>query len=189
MTTDLSRHFREHQQVVDASVKALEPAADAAGRAIVAALAAGQKVICFGNGGSAAEASHMAEELVGRYSKTRRPFPAISLAADSGTVTCIANDFGYGALFERQIEAFAQPGDVAIALTTSGGSENVIRALTMARAKGAVTIALTGSAGLAGGEADHLLAVPSGVTAYVQEVHLMLLHVWCTSIDKVFATD
>lgn len=189
MTTDLGRHFREHQEVVAACVEALDPAVDAAGRALVSALVTGQKVICFGNGGSAAQASHMAGELVGRFKKMRRPLPAISLAGDPATVTCIGNDFGYSAVFERQMEAFAQRGDVAIALTTSGKSENVIRALMAARAKGATTIALTGSAGLIGAEADHLLAVPSDVTAYVQEVHLMLLHVWCVSIDKALAPD
>ena len=118
---------------------------------------------------------------------TRSPLPAISLSADAGTVTCIANDFGYEAVFERQIEAFAQKGDVALALSTSGKSVNVIRGLKAAKASGATTIALTGSDGLTGAEADYLLAVPSDVTAHIQEVHLMLLHSWCMEIDRVFA--
>jgi D-sedoheptulose 7-phosphate isomerase len=91
-------------------------------------------------------------------------------------LTCIANDFGYSEVFDRQMAAFAQSGDVAIGLTTSGKSENVVKALAVARAKGAVTIALTGSNGLVGGEADHLIAVPSSETAHIQEVHLMVLH-------------
>jgi D-sedoheptulose 7-phosphate isomerase len=140
-------------------------------------------VLTFGNGGSSAEASHFAEELVGRFRKTRRPFPAISLSADSGTVTCISNDFGYEALFERQIEACVQKGDVAVALTTSGKSENVIRALKAARSRGAITIAMTGEAGLTGAEADHVLAVPSADSAFIQEVHLMLIHIWCQAVD------
>ena len=128
-----AEHFLGHQQVAaDAGTK-LAPAAAAAGNAIIESLGRGGKIICFGNGGSATQASHMAGELVGRFRLTRRPFPAVSLASDGGTMTCIGNDFGYPALFERQMEAFAQPGDVAIGLTTSGKSENVIRALAVAR--------------------------------------------------------
>jgi D-sedoheptulose 7-phosphate isomerase len=99
-------------------------------------------------------------------------------------MTCIGNDFGYAAVFDRQMEAFAQRGDVAIGLTTSGKSENVVSAFRVARARGAVTIALTGSAGLVGGEADHLIAVPSTDTAHIQEVHLMVLHAWCIAVDE-----
>lgn len=146
---------------------------------------AGRKVLCFGNGGSATQASHLAGELIGRYKETRRPYAALALGGDVGSVTCIANDFGYGALFERQIEGLALPGDVAVGLTTSGRSENVLRGIQRARERGAVTIALTGSRGLVGAEADHVLAVPSDVTAHVQEVHLMLIHAWCTEIDRV----
>lgn len=183
MTSAFSRHFSEHQKVVRESAE-LESVAQAAGEALVLALSNGRKVLTFGNGGSAAEASHFAEELVGRFRKTRRPFPAISLSADSGTVTCISNDFGYESLFERQVEAFVQPGDVAVALTTSGRSENVVRALRAARQKGAVTIAMTGEAGLDGADADHVIAVPSSDSAFVQEVHLMLIHVLCSAVDE-----
>jgi D-sedoheptulose 7-phosphate isomerase len=107
----------------------------------------------------------------------------VALASDAGTVTCIANDFGYDVLFERQVRALAVPGDVAIGYTTSGRSENVRRGLVKASERGAITVAVTGAAGLVGGTADHVLAVPSSFTAHVQEVHLMLLHVWCIYID------
>jgi|SRR5687768_8355665 len=187
MTTEFQRHFGEHLEVVQFSLEKLESVASDSAHAIVTALAAGHKVLTFGNGGSSAEASHLAEELMGRFRKTRQPFPAISLSSDSGTVTCISNDFGYDALFERQVEAFVQPGDVTVALTTSGKSENVNRALKAAKAKGAVTIALTGSGGLSGVEADHVLAVPSTDSALIQEVHLMLIHVWCEAIDQALA--
>ena len=187
MTTDFRRHFTEHQKLVEKSVDALEIASEAASRALVSALAAGNKVLTLGNGGSSAEASHLAEELVGRYRKTRRPFPALCLTSDSATVTCIANDFGYEAVFDRQVEAFAQKGDVVVALTTSGKSENVLRALRTAKAQGAVTIALTGQAGLNGVDADHVVSVPSTDSAYIQEVHLMLIHVWCEAIDSALA--
>jgi D-sedoheptulose 7-phosphate isomerase len=99
-------------------------------------------------------------------------------------VTCIANDFGYDVLFERQVRALAEAGDVAVGFTTSGRSENVRRGLEEARRRGAVTVAVVGAAGLVGGTADHVLAVPSDQTAHVQEVHLMLLHVWCICIDE-----
>jgi D-sedoheptulose 7-phosphate isomerase len=102
-------------------------------------------------------------------------------------VTCISNDFGYEALFERQVEAFVERGDVAVALTTSGKSENVVRALRAAKDRGGVTIALTGEAGLTGVGVDYLMAVPSADAAIIQEVHLMLIHVWCESVDRALA--
>lgn len=183
LTGAFAHHFRGHQRVVSESVDELASAAAAAGRAIIESLESGGKIICFGNGGSATQASHLAGELVGRFRARRRPLPAVSLASDGGTMTCIGNDYGYSAVFDRQMAAFAHEGDVAIGLTTSGKSENVLSALVVARAKNAVTIALTGSAGLAGAEVDHLIAVPSTDTAHIQEVHLMVLHVWCIAID------
>lgn len=184
LTNAVVDHFRGHERVVSASSETLASSAAAAGGAIIEALEGGGKVICFGNGGSATQASHLAQELVGRFRALRRPHPAVSLASDGATITCIGNDFGYSAVFDRQMAAFAQPGDIAIGLTTSGKSENVISAFAVARAKGAVTVALTGSAGLVGGETDHLIAVPSTDSAHIQEVHLMVLHAWCAAIDK-----
>ncbi|HEX8502907.1 MAG TPA: SIS domain-containing protein [Pyrinomonadaceae bacterium] len=180
----IAEHFASHQRVIEKCFESLLPEAEAAGRALTDALRAGRKVIAFGNGGSATQASHLVGELLGRFKVTRQPFPAVTLSSDPGTVTCIANDFGYDALFERQAQALAAPGDVAIGFTTSGRSENVRRGLDAARAKGATTVAVVGGAGLVGGTADHVLAVPSDVTAHVQEVHLMLLHVWCIHIDE-----
>ncbi|MDQ2890702.1 MAG: SIS domain-containing protein [Gemmatimonadota bacterium] len=168
---------------MEASATALVDVAGAAGDALVAAVLAGRKILCFGNGGSATQASHMAGELIGRFKETRRPYAAVALGGDVGAATCIANDFGFGALFERQVEGLAAQGDVLIGLTTSGTSENVLRGLAMGRTKGATTIAMTGRNGLVGGSADHVLAVPSDVTAHIQEVHLMLLHAWCVEID------
>lgn len=185
----LADYFRAHQQVIIDSAEALAPAAQAAGRAIIESLSGGGKVICFGNGGSATQASHLAGELVGRFRLSRRPFPAVSLASDGGTMTCIGNDFGYPDLFARQMEAFARRGDIAIGLTTSGKSENVIRALDVATKRGLVTIALTGAVGLTGGSADHIIAVPSENTAHIQEVHLMVLHAWCIAIDNVLGGE
>jgi D-sedoheptulose 7-phosphate isomerase len=179
----IAAHFAANMRTVEASANTLAADAARAADALVAAVRGGRKILCFGNGGSATQASHMAGELIGRFKETRRPYAALALGGDVGSVTCIANDFGYGALYERQVEGLAAEGDVALGLTTSGTSENVVRGLAMARKKGAVTIALTGERGLIGAEADVVLAVPSNVTAHIQEVHLMLIHAWCAEID------
>ena len=185
MGTDrIAEHFAAHARVTAESLAALGGRARNVSERLVEALGAGRKVLAFGNGGSAAQASHLAAELIGRYSVTRQPFPAVALAGDSGTVTCIANDFGYEELFARQARALAEAGDVAFGFTTSGRSENVRRGLRAARERGATTVAVTGAAGLDGEPADYVLAVPSDVTAHVQEVHLMLIHVWCMLIDE-----
>lgn len=184
--SSLQHYFEAHQKVVSDSLAALAPAIAASADAMAAALVAGNKVIAFGNGGSATQASHLVGELLGRFKLNRRPLPAVALACDPAAVTCIANDFGYETLFERQVEAFTQPGDIAIGLTTSGKSENVLRGLAAGGKGGAVTIALTGAAGLAeGAGADYVLAVPSKITAHIQELHLMILHLWCVTVDEV----
>ena len=182
-----SKHFSEHQKVIADCIASLQPASDAAAQALIACIGRGGKILAFGNGGSATQASHLVEELIGRFKETRRPLPAISLVGDAGVVTCIANDFGYGALFERQVQGLAARGDAAVGITTSGRSENVLRGLKAAKERGATTIALCGKQGLQGAEADFVVAVPSEVGAYIQEVHLMLLHVWCTGIDDAIA--
>jgi D-sedoheptulose 7-phosphate isomerase len=178
-----AQHFTEHQKLIDACIASLQPASDSAAEAIISCLARGGKILAFGNGGSATQASHLVEELIGRFKETRRPLPAISLVSDAGVVTCIANDFGYGALFERQVEGLAVMGDAVVGITTSGRSENVLRGLKAAKEKGVITIALCGKQGLEGGDADYVVAVPSEEGAYIQEVHLMLIHTWCIAID------
>ena len=179
----VSDHFATHQQVVRQSLTELEHVAEEVGQAVVRTLQGGGKIIAFGNGGSATQASHLAGELIGRYSRERRSLPAIALVGDPAAVTCIANDFGYASVFERQVEALAGPGDLVLGLTTSGKSENVLRGLAAGRRRGARTVALTGQAGLTDGQADHVVRVPSTVTAAIQEVHLMLLHSWCAMVD------
>lgn len=180
-------HFRDHQKVIDDCIASLQPASDAVAEALIACIGRGGKILAFGNGGSATQASHLVEELIGRFKDTRRALPAISLVGDAGVITCIANDFGYGALFERQVQGLATRGDAVVGITTSGKSENVLRGFKAAKEKNATTIALCGKNGLQGAEADHVVAVPSEVGAHVQEVHLMLLHVWCTAIDGAIA--
>lgn len=180
----IAEHFAEHGKVVERSVQELQEKAEEVARVLVESLRGGHKVLAFGNGGSASQASHLVGELLGRFKMTRQPFPAIALASDAGTVTCITNDFSYEELFERQLQALANPGDIAFGFTTSGRSENVKRGLAMAQKRGAITVAVTGAAGIVGGTADHVMAVPSDKTAHVQEVHLMLLHIWCIYIDE-----
>jgi D-sedoheptulose 7-phosphate isomerase len=182
-TPHFAAHFKGHQQVIEAAMASLQPSSDAAAAAMISALGRGGKVLAFGNGGSATQANHLVEELIGRFKETRRPLPAISLVGDSGVITCIANDFGYGALFERQVEGLAAMGDVVIGITTSGKSENVVRGLKAAKDKGATTIALSGQNGISGFGPDHVVAVPSDNGAYIQEVHLMVIHLWCIAVD------
>src|SRR6478672_9251143 len=122
----VAEHFRQNQKVVELSSRALAGQIADVSSAIIASLRAGGKLICFGNGGSSTQASHMAGELVGRFKSNRRALPAISLSSDAAAVTCVGNDFGYDTVFERQIDAFAAKGDVALGLTTSGKSENVL---------------------------------------------------------------
>jgi len=165
----------------------LAPAVDETGLVIVGALRAGNKVLTFGNGGSATDASHLAEELMGRYRGDRRSLPAVSLVADSSLITCIANDYGYESVFSRQIEGLAKAGDVLVGFSTSGNSPNVLKALGAAKAAGAVSIALLGKGGgLMAGRADYEVIVPSENTARVQEVHTLILHALLELVEEAF---
>jgi len=173
-----------------ARVKALffknnsQKVADAAS-ALTAAFRQGRKVLLFGNGGSAADAQHIAAEFVGRFIPDRRALPAISLATDTSTLTALGNDYGYNAVFSRQIEALGVSGDVAIGISTSGNSPNIIEALTAARSKGMITVGFTGeSGGKMNTHTDILFCVPSKVTPRIQETHLTLAHILCELVDR-----
>ena len=156
----------------------------AAAGAITAALKQGRTVFAFGNGGSAADAQHFAAELVGRYERERTAWPAIALTTDTSAITAVANDFGFDKVFARQIEALGRRGDVAIGITTSGSSPNVVRGLEVANERGLITIALTGRAGKAGTMAAHHVAVDESRTSRVQEVHATVLHVFCELVEQ-----
>ena len=157
----------------------------AAAEALSDALRAGGKLLVFGNGGSASDAQHLSAELVGRFMKERAAMPAIALTVDTSILTAIANDYAYDQVFVRQIEALGRPGDVAMGISTSGESPNVIAALQAARARGLKTIALTGrGGGGVGRAADIHVNVPDQSTARVQEVHRTLLHVMCEVIEE-----
>ena len=157
----------------------------AAAAAIVDALGRGGKVLLFGNGGSAADAQHVAAELVGRFERERPALAAVALTTDTSVLTSIGNDYGSDRVFARQIEALGRPGDVALAISTSGGSANVLAALEVARAAGLQTIALTGRDGGSVGRCAAIhVNVPSASTARVQEVHRTLLHVICDIVER-----
>ena len=162
----------------------LTPLAQAV-EAVDRALANGQALLVFGNGGSAADAQHFAAEFVGRFARQRRAVPALALTTDTSALTAIGNDYGFEQVFARQVEAYGAPGDIALGITTSGGSPNVIAGLETAAARGLTTIALTGGdGGPAGRLADIHLHVPHAVTARVQEMHGLLLHVICELVER-----
>ena len=143
------------------------------------------RVYTFGNGGSAVDAQHFAEELVGRFRRDRRPLPAQSLSVDSSVVTCIANDYSFDEVFARQVRAFVRRDDVVIGFTTTGRSPNVVRGLATARELGATTVLFGGGdGGPASGHADHAVVVPSSSTARVQEMHVLLLHLLLDRVDR-----
>ena len=144
------------------------------------ALEQGNTIFWCGNGGSASESSHLAVELIGRFKNNRRPLPSVSLNSDTSAITCIANDFGYDEIFARQLEGLARKGDVLVVLSTSGKSENILRALRKGKELGVTTIALLGKGG---GEAvslaDYPIVINSSETARIQEIHLLIGHTFC----------
>jgi phosphoheptose isomerase len=161
-----------------------QPVLDAAA-AIVDAFRRGGMLLVFGNGGSAADAQHVSAELVGRFQRERAGLPAIALTTDTSLLTGVANDYAFDRVFVRQIEALGRAGDVALGISTSGGSPNVLAALEAARAKGLKTIALTGKDGGAVGRAAAIhVNVPAQSTARVQEVHRTLLHIICDIVER-----
>jgi D-sedoheptulose 7-phosphate isomerase len=157
---------------------------------IIAALRSGNKLLIIGNGGSAADAQHIAAEIVGRYKQDRPAWAAIALTTDTSALTAIANDYGFEQVFARQVEGLGARGDVLLALSTSGRSPNIHAALRSARARGLVTIGFTGSKGEAlGGHCDHLLVSPSDDTPVVQQIHLAVAHGICDEIEQTLMRE
>ena len=151
---------------------------------IVESLRRGGKVFFFGNGGSAADAQHLAAEFTGRYLKERRPLPALALSVNSSSLTAIGNDYGFEHVFARQLEALGKADDVAVGITTSGNSPNVVKALEMARAKSIFAVALTGAAGEKAGQiADCAICIPSKETPRIQECHILAGHLICEIVE------
>jgi len=181
LRSNLERSIEVHKRLLSRCFSELTAAADA----LVSAYCAGHKALFFGNGGSAADAQHLAAEFVGRYLRQREPLPALALNANSSAVTAIGNDYGYDQVFARQLKALAAPGDVAVGISTSGNSPNVIEAVSCAHRLGLFTIALTG---LSGGRlrdlVDVLIAVPSDETPRIQECHILIGHALCDAVEQ-----
>lgn len=176
--------FAEHREVTQRTEAALAAAFAGLVEACVKSLRAGGKLMFFGNGGSAADAQHLATELAVRYKKSRAPIAALALTTDTSVLTAAGNDFGFDRIFARQIEALGRSGDVAIGISTSGTSPNVIAGLKQAQAMGLVTV---GFGGKQGGElgkfADHLLVVPSETVSRIQEMHILLGQMLCGALE------
>jgi D-sedoheptulose 7-phosphate isomerase len=155
---------------------------------VINAYKKGGMVVFFGNGGSAADAQHIAGELVGQFMLKRQAFPAVALTTNSSVITALANDYGYDAVFSRQVEALVNSRDVVIGISASGNSPNIFMAIKMAKMKGAVTIALTGgTGGKLTGEADLVLVVPSDSTPRIQEAHITIAHIVCELVERELA--
>ena len=182
----LTGHMEEHLRVVTSLAECAEDI-ETLSKAWLECLGAGGKILFFGNGGSAADAQHLAAELVVRYRVNRRAFAGLALTTDTSVLTAHSNDFGFDSVYARQIEALARPGDVAIGISTSGTSKNVIEGLRAAKEVGCVTIAFTGAAGgPCAALADLALKVPSEITAHIQECHLLVGHVLCGAVETAF---
>jgi D-sedoheptulose 7-phosphate isomerase len=182
LINSLNEHLETFQALIGTTLTDIERS----GQLICAALTRGNKILLCGNGGSAADAQHIAAELVGCYEKQRRSYPAVALTTDTSALTAVSNDFGYEQVFARQVAGLAREGDVLVAISTSGKSPNVLRAVEQAKESGCETIALTGkSSGTMGELCDLTVAVPSVRTSRVQEAHITIGHLWCEMVDQL----
>lgn len=183
LKTAIVSQLKESGRVISATAK-LAPTIEKAGEALIACYRRGNKIMTFGNGGSACDAQNFADELVGRFDRNRPPLPAISLTVNSSDLTSIANDFGYENVFSRQLEAHAKPGDIAVGISTSGNSANVLKALASAKRLGLLTIGLTGEGGgKLKGMVDLCVNIPSKNVARIQEAHITVIQIWCGLIE------
>lgn len=189
MNDRVLKHFDDSIEVKQAS-RALAPEIAAAAARMVAALRDGSKILSCGNGGSAADAQHFSGELLGRFEAERRSLPAVALTTDTSTITAVANDYDYADIFARQVAGLGAPGDVLLAITTSGNSPNVLRAVDVAHERDMTVVALTGRDGGALGARvrapDVEIRVPADRTIRIQEVHLLVIHAICDLIDAAF---
>lgn len=180
LSQNLKRSIETHARFLDLRLPALTQAANA----LISAYLAGHKAIFFGNGGSAADAQHLAAEFLGRYLRERAPLPALALNTNTSAVTAIGNDYGFEQTFARQLRALSSPGDVAVGISTSGNSKNVVEAMICARELGLFTIALTGaSGGKLRDLVDVLIDVPSEDTPRIQECHILAGHALCDAVE------
>ena len=189
MQSKIKHEFNEHSQVSIETIKSNGASIEIATNLCIQCLKKGNKILLLGNGGSAADAQHIAAELVGRYKTERKGLSAIALTTDTSTITSIANDYGYLNIFERQIEALANDGDILIGISTGGTSSNVIRGLKFGKKLGCINIGLSGKGG---GDFNSLcdvnIIVPSKDTPRIQEMHILIGHTICHLIDQEFST-
>lgn len=184
----VAAQFDEHATVATATARALGSSLQALVDECWKCLVADKKILVFGNGGSAADAQHLAAELCVRYEADRRALPAIALTTDTSILTAAANDLGFAQVFARQIEALGRPGDLAVAISTSGRSENVLAGLRQAGQQGMARVGLTGGDGGAMRDlTDHCLVVPAALTSRIQEMHILIVHILCGAIDRKLA--
>lgn len=182
---DYSRFIKDLKKTTEKFFETGSEKLDLVTALLCKSLSSGHKILIFGNGGSASQSQHFAAELINKFLKVRSPLPAISLTTDTSALTSIANDFSFDLVFSRQIEALGAKGDVAVGLSTSGNSPNIIYAFDAARKKGLKTIAITGNGGgKMAAVCDYLLDVPSEATPRIQEVHLLILHILAEEIEK-----
>ena len=193
MTAHLTSHFDDAVDTFKASARELAEPLAVAVELLFAALANNSKILACGNGGSAADAQHFIAELVGRFERDRLPLAGIALNTDTSIMTAVGNDYGFNAIFERQVNALGQPGDILVAISTSGNSANVIKAIEAAHDREMTVIALTGKGGGEIGallmDTDIHLCVPHDRTMRIQEVHILLLHAMCDGIDALLLGD
>lgn len=179
--------LKSHQQLINAVIEQLTGDIEKACEMITSTIQSGNKVLTAGNGGSAADAQHIAAELSGRFVKERKALPGIALTTDTSAMTAIANDYGYNHVFSRQVEALARPGDLFIGISTSGNSQGILNALETAGQIGCKTLGLSGrDGGKMNGLCNLNVIVPSDVTARIQEMHILIGHILCKAVDDLF---
>ena len=187
MLNMIKKELQLHKETINLTIETMIPQIEKASNLMVQTLKNGNKVILCGNGGSASDAQHIATELTGRYKSERRGLPAIAITTDTSALTAIANDYGYERVFERQVEALANKGDLLIGISTSGDSKNVILALKLAKTLGCSTLGMSGNKGGAMNElCDVNLVVPSNNTPRIQEMHILIGHIMCQGVDDAF---
>ncbi|AYL94714.1 SIS domain-containing protein [Mucilaginibacter celer] len=187
MNNKILNELKDHQETLQCVIDTLGDDIATACEMITSTIKNGSKVLLAGNGGSAADAQHIAAELTGRYVKDRQPLPGIALTVDTSALTSIANDYGYEHVFSRQLEAFARPGDLFIGISTSGNSPGILAAFESAKKLEVKTLGLSGrNGGKMNGLCDLNIIVPSSITARIQEMHILIGHILCTAVDDLF---
>ena len=186
----VSAALNAHKNILEKVTNLLQDDIQSACRMVVSVLQSGGKIMFCGNGGSAADAQHLAAELSGRFETERRGLPALALTTDTSVLTAIGNDLGFENIFRRQVEALANPGDLLVGISTSGSSPNVLAAFEQARKMGCKTIGLSGRDGGAfSGKCDLNIVVPSPSTARIQEMHILIGHIICKAVDRAFENE